>query len=163
MLADLTPRPAPAPAAAPRFRPGQQVFLPALGLTGKIVATDTRDGRLEVQARNVNLRVSPEEVTPVGGEAGKAIRSGTASGFHRPPAWLPSLNLVGLRVDEALPLVDRLIDQAVLHGQEKVDIIHGVGTGRLKRAVWDHLKHHTLVKELHADANPGVTVVDLKE
>jgi DNA mismatch repair protein MutS2 len=163
LLADLTPQPAPAPAAVPRFMPGQQVFLPALGLTGQIVATDTRDGRLEVQARNVKLRVSPEEVTPVGGEAGKAIRSGMASGFHRPPAWFPSLNLVGLRVDEALPLVDRLIDQAVLHGQEKVDIIHGVGTGRLKRAVWDHLKHHGLVKELHADANPGVTVVDLKE
>jgi DNA mismatch repair protein MutS2 len=66
-------------------------------------------------------------------------------------------------VDEALPLVDRLIDQAVLHGQEKVDIIHGVGTGRLKRAVWDHLKHHTLVKDVYADANPGVTVVDLKD
>jgi DNA mismatch repair protein MutS2 len=143
--------------------PGQQVFLAALGLTGKVVAADTQDGRLEVQARNVKLRVSPEEVTPVGGEAGKAIRGGTASGYHRAPAWLPSLNLVGLRVDEALPLVDRLIDQAVLHGQEKVDIIHGVGTGRLKRAVWDHLKHHTLVKDVHADANPGVTVVDLKE
>ena len=163
MLADLTPQPAPAPAAVPRFLPGQQVFLAALGLTGQVLAVDTRDGRLEVQARNVKLRVSPEEVTPVGGEAGKAIRSGTASGYHRPPAWLPSLNLVGLRVDEALPLVDRLIDQAVLHGQEKVDIIHGVGTGRLKRALWDHLKHHGLVKELHADANPGVTVVDLKE
>ncbi|MBM4301800.1 MAG: hypothetical protein FJ121_09775 [Deltaproteobacteria bacterium] len=161
LLADLTPEPAPAP--APRFLPGQQVFLPALGLTGKVVAADIQGGRLEVQARNVNLRVSPEEVTPVGGEAGKAIKSGTASGFHRAPAWFPSLNLVGLRVDEALPLVDRLIDQAVLHGQEKVDIIHGVGTGRLKRALWDHLKHHGLVKELHADANPGVTVVDLKE
>ncbi len=159
LLADLSPEPAPAPAAAPRFLPGQQVFLPALGLTGKVVAADIQGGRLEVQARNVNLRVSPEEVTPVGGEAGKAIRSGTASGYHRAPAWLPSLNLVGLRVDEALPLVDRLIDQAVLHGQEKVDIIHGVGTGRLKRALWDHLKHHGLVKELHADANPGVTVV----
>ena len=131
------------------------MFLAALGLTGKIVAADTRDGRLEVQARNVKLRVSPEEVTPVGGEAGKAIRSGTASGFHRPPAWLPSLNLVGLRVDEALPLVDRLIDQAVLHGQEKVDIIHGVGTGRLKRAVWDHLKHHTLVKDSTPTPTPG--------
>ncbi|MBU4447502.1 MAG: Smr/MutS family protein, partial [Proteobacteria bacterium] len=163
LLADLIPQPAPAPAVSPRFLPGQQVFLPALGLTGKVVAADIQGGRLEVQARNVNLRVSPEEVTPVGGEAGKAIRSGAASGFHRAPAWLPSLNLVGLRVDEALPLVDRLIDQAVLHGQEKVDIIHGVGTGRLKRALWDHLKHHGLVKELHADANPGVTVVDLKE
>jgi DNA mismatch repair protein MutS2 len=163
LLADLTPGPVPAPEILPRFRSGQQVFLPALGLMGKVLAADTRDGRLEVQARNVKLRVSPEEVTPVGGEAGKAIRSGTASGYHRPPAWLPSLNLVGLRVDEALPLVDRLIDQAVLHGTEKVDIIHGVGTGRLKRAVWDHLKHHTLVKDLHADDNPGVTVVDLKD
>ena len=163
LLADLAPGPAPTPAAVPRFLPGQQVFLPALNLTGKILATDTRDGRLEVQARNVKLRVSPEEVTPVGGAAAKAIHSGMASGYHRPPAWLPSLNLVGLRVDEALPLVDRLIDQAVLHGTEKVDIIHGVGTGRLKRALWDHLKHHTLVKELKADANPGVTVVELHD
>jgi DNA mismatch repair protein MutS2 len=163
LMADLSPQPAPAPAELPRFRPGQAVFLPALGLTGKIVATDTRDGRLEVQARNVTLRVSPEEVAPADGAAGQAIRRGTASGYHRPPAWLPSLNLVGLRVDEALPLVDRLIDQAVLHGTERVDIIHGVGTGRLKRAVWDHLKHHTLVKDLHADDNPGVTVVDLKD
>jgi DNA mismatch repair protein MutS2 len=163
LLADLTPPTVPAPAALPRFRPGQQVFLPALNLTGKILATDTRDGRLEVQARNVKLRVSPEEVTPVGGAEVKAIRGGTASGYHRPPAWLPSLNLVGLRVDEALPLVDRLIDQAVLHGTEKVDIIHGVGTGRLKRALWDHLKHHTLVKDVHAADNPGVTVVELHD
>jgi DNA mismatch repair protein MutS2 len=163
LLRDLAPPAGPAAAALPRFRPGQQVFLAALGLTGKVLSVDAQDGRLEVQARNVKLRVSPEEVAAVGGEAGKAIRRGAASGFHRPPAWLPSLNLVGLRVDEALPLVDRLIDQAVLHGQEKVDIIHGVGTGRLKRAVWDHLKHHTLVKDVHADANPGVTVVDLKE
>jgi DNA mismatch repair protein MutS2 len=127
------------------------------------LATDTRDGRLEVQARNVKLRVSPEEVTPVGGEEVRAIKGGTASGYHRPPAWLPSLNLVGLRVDEALPLVDRLIDQAVLHGTEQVDIIHGVGTGRLKRALWDHLKHHTLVKDVHTADNPGVTVVQLHD
>ena len=163
LLDDLAPRAVSAPSVVPSFLPGQQVFLPALGLTGKVLALDSRHGRLEVQARNVTLRVSPEEVTQVGGEAGQAIRRGAASGYHLPPAWLPSLNLVGLRVDEALPLVDRLIDQAVLHGQEKVDIIHGVGTGRLKRALWDHLKHHGLVKELHADANPGVTVVDLKE
>jgi DNA mismatch repair protein MutS2 len=163
LLADLSPQPAPPPAESPRFRPGQPVFLPALNLTGKILATDTRDGRLEVQARNVKLRVSPQEVRPKGGDQGSPDRGGAFSGYHRPPAWLPSLNLVGLRVDEALPLVDRLIDQAVLHGSERVDIIHGVGTGRLKRAVWDHLKHHTLVKDLHADANPGVTVVDLKE
>jgi DNA mismatch repair protein MutS2 len=163
LMAELSPEPAPSRTEVPQFRPGQQVFLPALNLPGKVLAADTRDGRLEVQARNVKLRVSPEEATPVGGEEVRAIKGGTASGYHRPPAWLPSLNLVGLRVDEALPLVDRLIDQAVLHGTEKLDIIHGVGTGRLKRALWDHLKHHTMVKEVHPADNPGVTVVELHD
>jgi DNA mismatch repair protein MutS2 len=66
-------------------------------------------------------------------------------------------------VDEALPLVDRLLDQAMLHGQEKVDIIHGVGTGKLKAAVWDHLKRHRAVKDMHGGDNPGVTVVELRD
>jgi DNA mismatch repair protein MutS2 len=162
LLKDLTPGPAEAPASAPRYRIGQKVFLPALGLTGKILETDSRDGRLEVQVRNVKLRVNPEEVTRAGGEA-DGPTGGATGRYELPPAWLPSLNLVGLRVDEALPLVDRLIDQAMLHGAGHVDIIHGVGTGRLKQAVWEHLKRHQAVKGLQADANPGVTVVDLKE
>jgi DNA mismatch repair protein MutS2 len=162
LLKDLTPGPAPAAEAAPRYRIGQKVFLPALGLTGKILETESRDGRLEVQVRNVKLRVNPEEVTRSSESAGGST-GGSSGRYELPPAWLPSLNLVGLRVDEALPLVDRLIDQAMLHGAGHVDIIHGVGTGRLKQAVWEHLKRHRAVKSLQADANPGVTVVDLKE
>jgi DNA mismatch repair protein MutS2 len=166
LLADLTPGPvAPPPAAAPEYRVGQKVFLPALGLTGKVLAKDSRDGRLEVQVRKVKIRVSPEEVTPGPAEAGAPAAAGKGApiAYHPPAEHLPSLNVVGLRVDEALPLVDRLLDQALLNGSEKVDIIHGVGTGQLKRAVWDYLKHHAAVKDVHADANPGVTVVDLKE
>ncbi len=163
-MADLTPGPVMTPAPAPEYRVGQKVFLPALGLTGKVLATDTRDGRLEVQVRKVKIRVHPEELTTAAAEAGgPAPAAGGAPVYHPAPEQLPRLNVVGLRVDEALPLVDRLLDQALLQGAEKVDIIHGVGTGTLKRAVWDHLKHHAAVKELHADANPGVTVVDLKE
>ncbi len=163
LLKKLTPQPRPQPGPTTQYRPGQQVFLPALGLTGKVLATESKDGRLEVQVRNVKLRINPEEVTPAGAETGAAAGASAPPSYQRPSAWLPSLNLVGLRVDEALPLVDRLLDQAVLHGTERVDIIHGVGTGRLKRALWDHLKQHTQVKALQADANPGVTVVDLKE
>jgi DNA mismatch repair protein MutS2 len=163
LLRDLTPGPAVTPAPAPEYRVGQQVFLPALGLTGKVLATDTRDGRLEVQVRKVKIRVHPEELTTAAAEGGGPAAPGGAPVYHPAPEQLPRLNVVGLRVDEALPLVDRLLDQALLQGAEKVDIIHGVGTGALKRAVWDHLKHHQAVKDLHADANPGVTVVDLKE
>ncbi|MDP3181981.1 MAG: endonuclease MutS2 [Desulfobaccales bacterium] len=162
LLQDLTPQLAVAPAALPAYRPGEKVFLPALGLTGEVLDSHRRDGRLEVRVRQVKLRISPEEVAPAGSAGGRAEPAYRPS-LVLPPERLPRLNVVGLRVDEALPLVDRLLDQAALHGQEKVDIIHGVGTGKLKRAVWDHLKHHTLVKALHGDDNPGVTVVDLKE
>ncbi len=162
LLKDLTPGPQAAPTAPAAYRPGEKVFLPALGLTGEVLDSHRRDGRLEVRVRQVKLRISPEEVSPVGAETGAAAPEFRPS-LVLPPERLPRLNLVGLRVDEALPLVDRLLDQAMLHGAERVDIIHGVGTGKLKAAVWDHLKRHTLVKALHGDDNPGVTVVDLKE
>jgi DNA mismatch repair protein MutS2 len=149
------------PPPTPEYQPGQQVFLPALGLTGKILAKDSRG--LEVQVRQVKIRVSPEEVMPTGAE-GRPQKAAAPSLVCLPPRELvQSLNVIGLRVDEALPLVDRLLDQAVLNGAAQVDIIHGVGTGRLKQAVWEHLKRHGAVKGIHADENPGVTVVDLKE
>ena len=158
----LTPGSAQAPPLPLTFSPGQKVFLPALGLTGEVQAGPGHDGRLTVRVRKVKLRVSPEEVFPGGAEKDGRIRL-VSPGYPLPPETLPRLNLVGLRVDEALPLVDRLLDQALMHGAEKVDIIHGLGTGRLKQAVWEHLKHHAAVKDLHPDANPGVTVVDLKD
>jgi DNA mismatch repair protein MutS2 len=163
LLQDLTPQARPGKKEAPEYGPGQKVFLPALGLSGKVLAAAGRDGRLEVQVRKVKLRVQPEEITPLTGAVEGVAERSLSHGRHLPPEWLPSLNVVGLRVDEALPLVDRLLDQAMLHGQERVDIIHGVGTGKLKAAVWDYLKHHRAVKAVHGDDNPGVTVVELRE
>jgi DNA mismatch repair protein MutS2 len=163
LLKELSPAPTSTPPPSPEYGPGQKVFLPALGLTGEVLARDGRDGRLEVQVRQVKLRVAAQEVTPAGAE-GRKGRAAAAPLVCLPPRELvQNLNVIGLRVDEALPLVDRLIDQAVLHGSERVDIIHGLGTGRLKKAVWEHLQRHGSVKELHADDNPGVTVVELRE
>jgi len=49
-------------------------------------------------------------------------------------------------VDEALPLVDKMLDLAVVAGITTVNIIHGVGTGRLRAAVREHLKNHPQVR-----------------
>jgi DNA mismatch repair protein MutS2 len=160
LVADLTPPEVAAPEPVV-YAPGDRVFLPALNLTGEVVAPGGKDGRLAVRVRQVKLKVRPEEVTPAGGGSVPAGRKPAA--YHVAPERLPSLNLVGLRVEEALPLVDRLLDQAILHGQERVDIIHGTGTGRLKAAIHEHLKHHAAVKAIHGEINPGVTEVELKE
>lgn len=64
------------------------------------------------------------------------------------------LNVIGLTVEEALPKVDKLIDQALLHGLEKICIIHGVGSGRLRNAIHQYLSGHRAVKNF----SPGETI-----
>ena len=76
------------------------------------------------------------------------------------------VTVVGMRVDEALPVVDKAIDQALLHGADKLEIIHGVGTGRLMKAIREHLKDHGCVSSFvpgEATAGgAGITVVEIK-
>ncbi|MDI6855144.1 MAG: endonuclease MutS2, partial [Deltaproteobacteria bacterium] len=134
LVKNLEPELPPLSPEMPVFKPGQKVFLPALGLSGEVLSAPGRDGKLSVRVRKVKLKVRPEEVRPAAGAAEPKEQASFRS-FHPAAEHLPSLNVVGLRVDEALPLVDRLLDQAVLQGAERVDIIHGVGTGRLKEAV----------------------------
>ncbi|RLB08092.1 MAG: hypothetical protein DRG50_00900 [Deltaproteobacteria bacterium] len=75
------------------------------------------------------------------------------------------LNVIGLRVDEALPKVDKFLDDALLRGWGKVHIIHGIGSGRLREAIQGHLKGHKWVKGFRTgelnEGGLGVTVVKL--
>ena len=87
--------------------------------------------------------------------------------YRRPsPRQVKSeLDLRGQRVDEALDKVETLLNQAALSGVAEVRIIHGRGTGALRRAVREYLKGHPLTSSYGSaeeGANDGVTVVELK-
>lgn len=162
------------PAAAPEFQPqpGQSVWVVPLAQRGVVAGELDKDGRVEVRVGSATIRVSRRDLQPTSPtQEGKVYRSrgrGGAAVAPEPSDWQsPSLNIIGLRVAEALPLVDRLLDQAVLHGCGEVEIIHGVGTGRLQQAVRQHLRQHRLVAAYQAgEANQGgrgVTVVTLKD
>jgi DNA mismatch repair protein MutS2 len=76
------------------------------------------------------------------------------------------LNVIGLTVEDALPKVDKFIDQALLHGLEKVRIIHGVGSGRLRSAIGQYLNGHGAVKSFSSGealkGGRGITIVELR-
>ena len=76
------------------------------------------------------------------------------------------LKLIGLRVDEALDLLEQFLDRASLGGQREVRVIHGLGTGRLRDAVREHLARHPLVEGFRAgeahEGRDGATVVTLR-
>ncbi|CAO0823632.1 hypothetical protein DFAR_3800054 [Desulfarculales bacterium] len=77
------------------------------------------------------------------------------------------LNIVGLTVEDALPLVDKALDQAILGGKSSLVVVHGVGTGRLRAAVREYLDHHPYVISTHKPegrrGGNGVTVAELRE
>ena len=77
-----------------------------------------------------------------------------------------SLDIRGLRVEEALPLADKYLDDAVLMGMESVDIIHGQGGGVLRSAIAEMLERHTHVASFRSgspgESGIGVTIAHLK-
>ena len=76
------------------------------------------------------------------------------------------LNVIGLTVEDALPKVDKFIDQALLHGLERVQIIHGIGSGRLREAIGRYLNGHRAVKSISSGetmkGGRGITLVELR-
>lgn len=75
------------------------------------------------------------------------------------------LDIRGLNVEEALERVDKYLDEAVLAGLHEVTLIHGKGTGTLRKAVTEHLRHHSQVESFrpgkYGEGEDGVTVVKL--
>lgn len=76
------------------------------------------------------------------------------------------INVIGQRVDEAIANIDEYIDAAVLTGMNQIWVIHGMGTGRLRSGIHQHLRSHRNVLEFrlgkYGEGESGVTVVTLK-
>ena len=123
----------------------------------------SKGDKVEVRVGSVRITVPRDECDPVvskqRSEIGRLPESQCSSMSTR-------LDLRGMTSDEALMEVDRYLDSAALAGAEKVEIIHGKGTGALRQAIQRHLKGHRLglffrQGEVH-EGGWGVTIVTVK-
>jgi DNA mismatch repair protein MutS2 len=125
----------------------------------------------EVEAGPLRMKVALADITAIVGEETskkRALPQGVT--VRMQPATEPAgdeINLIGCTVEEATRRVDKFLDQAALAGSSQVRIIHGHGTGALRRGLAEFLKTHPLVGTIHAEAeNRGgnaITIVELKE
>jgi DNA mismatch repair protein MutS2 len=87
--------------------------------------------------------------------------------MEKPATVRQDLDIRGMTGEEALPLIDKFIDDAVLSGLNRVDVIHGKGTGALRKKVTDFLASHPRVKAFRPgewnEGGMGATVVELSE
>jgi len=130
------------PAQVLEVRKGSTVALKGTGAKGSVV--EVSHDSAEVLMGDKRLRVGLDQIEAVqGGEKGRpkvSMRVKASSQYVLP------INVVGMRVDEAMPVIERAVDQALLSGQRSIEIIHGAGTGRLKGAIREFLKGLPVVK-----------------
>lgn len=122
----------------------------------------------EVQMGIIKVKVSDRDIEKAGTESSsqkKATVRATSASLRRSNAH-SELDLRGQRYDEAMTNLDRYIDSALLAGLEIVTIIHGIGTGAIRKGVWQYLRSSNHVKSFnYAPANEGgngATIVRLK-
>ncbi len=139
---------------------GDYVKVRSLGAVGHVVATD-KDARVfEIAIGNARTKVEAGrlEKIPRKEEHGR----GTGVEVKAEKVSALEINVVGLRVEEALQEVDRFLDRALVQGASRVKIVHGVGTGRLMNAIRNHCENVAYVGSSRKDdSNPGVTIIDL--
>jgi DNA mismatch repair protein MutS2 len=143
---------------------GTEVLVLSLNRRGQVEAClragmyRVRIGGMTTTVREEDLRVAPGKTPkgPARAETPEGRDAGVEGGVS------PSLDLHGLTVDEARNRLAAYISRAILAGLDRVEIIHGIGTGRLKAAVTADLKQITAVRRVAPHpGNPGVLVVYL--
>jgi DNA mismatch repair protein MutS2 len=146
---------------------GGRARLRDLAVVGQVMSLQGDEAELAVGGKR--LRVPRAELV---GVAGPSPSRGSVAVSTRPPsrgdgggAGASEVNLVGLTVDEALPRVDKALDEALLADRHEVRVIHGFGEGKLRKAVSVFLEGHphVAVVRVGAEGRGGVTVVELKE
>ncbi len=151
----------------PQLTVGDRVIVGGLGLEATV--TGLHDGTADLDVRGKRMRASVRDLRVVGG--GNAARDAAKVRVHveLQPREMTTvdLNVIGCTVDEAISRAERFLDETLLSDQRVVRVIHGYGTGQLKRALTGFLQQHPLVARF-ATAPPeqgggGVTVVELKE
>jgi DNA mismatch repair protein MutS2 len=149
------------------LRRGDRVFIHSLNQTGTVSTPPDASGEVQIQAGIMKIKVhvsdlsldETEEKAKINQYA-KSVKAGKSLHLS------PEIDMRGMLVDEALEASEKYLDDAYLAGLTNVTLIHGKGTGALRKAIHTLLKKHPHVKAYrlgkYGEGEDGVTVVTLK-
>lgn len=153
-----------------KLRLGDSVKILSMNLKGTVHTLPDAKGNLFVQAGILRYQTNIRDLILVNDDATPAVHNTkTGAGKLKMSKSLsvsPEINLIGKTVDEALMELDKYLDDAYLAHLKSVRIVHGKGTGALRKAVQGHLKRQKYVKAFHlgefGEGDAGVTIAEFE-
>ncbi|MBQ3415740.1 MAG: endonuclease MutS2 [Clostridia bacterium] len=147
------------------IKPNTTVFVTNLNQNGIVLSNISKQNEVQVQIGSIKMNINIKNLAYPKEETKKKNIS-TFPNISKSKTVSSELNIIGLTVDEAIPIVDKFLDDCYLSKLETVRIVHGKGTGKLKNGVHQFLKTNPHVKSYrmgtYGEGEMGVTVVTLK-
>jgi DNA mismatch repair protein MutS2 len=152
--------------SAERLQPGARIRV--RGFSKPVVLRRLDGATVEIEAGPLRMKVAIDEITAIEGPAAPQTgRPEATTRAHAPEFSAPDeINVIGSTVEEATDRVDKFLDDATLANKSRIRIIHGHGTGALRKGLAQFLSSHPLVERVSSEAEDrggkAITLVDLK-
>ena len=157
--------------ARENIKPGLNVYVSNLKTNGIVVSNISKDDTVQVQIGIMKMKVDIKQQTS-NSKSSTSANNKSASYSYVARSSLKSqsvsseLNILGLTVDEAIPIVDKYLDDCYIAKLSPVRIVHGKGTGALRNGIHHYLKSNKIVDSFRlgtfGEGEMGVTIVNLK-
>ena len=145
---------------------GLNVHVDTLNQDATILSLPNNSNMVSIQIGNMKMNVKISDLSYSKSKGNKENNiSKKYNSINKSINFNPELNVIGLNVDEALFIIDKYIDDALLAKINTIRIVHGKGTGKLRNGIHNYLKSNKRVKSfrlgLYGEGENGVTVVEL--
>ena len=149
---------------------GTKVFVSTLGQNGIVLSKISKSKEVQVQIGLIKTNIPIKFLEKPKNMKDDLTKSPTSSystkGTSKTKTANSEINVIGLTVDEAIPLVDKFLDDCFLAKLQTARIVHGKGTGKLRQGIHSFLKKNKRVKSYrigtYGEGEMGVTVVEMK-
>ena len=154
-------------AKASDFHLGDSVHVISLNLDGTVRSLPNQKGELTVQMGILQstVKISDVEIVKEEKQSKQQKTAQYRASVNKAKNIKPEINLLGMTVDEAIMELDKYLDDACLSHLNQVRIVHGKGTGALRKGVHEYLKRQKYVKSFRlgefGEGDAGVTIVEL--
>jgi DNA mismatch repair protein MutS2 len=145
---------------------GSKVTVGGLGLEGIVMSIDGNRAEIDVRGKRIQAKV--KELRVIAGPSAASTQGRVRVNVDLKPreGMLSELNVIGMTVDQAVDRVSRFLDDTLVTDLQEIRIVHGHGTGQLRKGIAAFLKTHPQVEKYYAapdnQGGGGATIVELK-